>query len=153
MTPREPGRGARLAASALGIGRLPFAPGTWGSLAGCAAFLPLRPHATACWAALAAVTALAVWSSGVAARALRRRDPGEVVLDEMAGMGLALAASPGGTWPWAAGAFVLFRMFDILKPPPLRALERLPGGFGIVADDLGAALYAAGALWGVRLLA
>ncbi len=134
-----------MAAGVLGAGRVPRAPGTAGSVAGLLLFAPLRSTPWL-WPVLAATVALAVWSAGAVAASLRRRDPQLVVIDEVAGMGLTLALGPAGSWAWFAAAFALFRLFDILKPPPLRSLERLPGGWGIVADDLGAALYAAAAL-------
>lgn len=130
-----------------GVGRLPIAPGTWGSAAALVLLLPLRGAAPEAWATvLAALGAVAVWSAGAAAKTMRATDPGVVVIDEVFGMGLVMAALPAaGWWPPVAG-FLLFRVFDVLKPPPLRALERLPGGWGIVADDAGAGLYTVAAL-------
>jgi phosphatidylglycerophosphatase A len=69
------------------------------------------------------------------------KDPSHVVIDEMAGQMLTLIAAPV-RWKTLLMGFILFRCFDILKPPPLRALERLPDGIGIMLDDLGAGLYA-----------
>lgn len=144
---------ARLLATVGGLGDKLPAPGTTvGSLAGVALFaalvllghLPARPVAAA---GLAALLPLAVWACG--AEAVRRgvADPGPVVLDEVAGQWLALALltlpQPRGLRPHdLAASFLLFRLFDILKPWPIRLLERLPGGWGIVADDLGAGLAA-----------
>ncbi|NTV81952.1 MAG: phosphatidylglycerophosphatase A, partial [Candidatus Aminicenantes bacterium] len=71
-----------------------------------------------------------------------RPDPGRIVIDEVVGQLLALAFLPGA-WVPVAVAFALFRFFDIIKPWPIRRLERLPGGWGIMADDVGAGLAAA----------
>jgi phosphatidylglycerophosphatase A len=123
-----------------GIGDLPLAPGTWGSLAALAAWLPTRAAFPAlAWPLLAALAAVAVVTAHRAARLMGQRDPGRIVIDEAAGMALACAALPLEPAPWqAAAAFLLFRLFDVVKPWPLRRLERLPGGPGIVADDLAA---------------
>ena len=144
---------ARLLATVGGLGdRLP-APGTTvGSVAGAVLFgvLALRAPGAAA-AAGAAVTVLlvpvAVWACGAEARRRGVEDPGAVVLDEVAGQWLALTVlalfSPRPlTLPLLAGGFAAFRVFDVLKPWPVRALERLPGGVGIVADDLAAGLAA-----------
>ena len=144
---RPAGRGDRLAlaiATVGGIGYVPFAPGTFGSLPGLAAAWAaqawLGPWSAVPLAAVLAAVGIAV--SGRAARALGRPDPGPVVIDETAGQVLALAGAPASAAAYAAG-FVLFRAFDIIKPPPARRLERLSGGLGIVADDLAAGVYAA----------
>lgn len=131
-------------ATLFGLGSLPAAPGTWGSLGTLMIWAPLRaafPELE--WPGLAALTALAVYAAGAEAARVRGRDPGHVVVDEAAGMALTLVALPVAPSLLQLGCgFLLFRLFDVVKPPPLRALERLPGGFGIVADDLGAGLYA-----------
>jgi phosphatidylglycerophosphatase A len=120
---------------------MPFAPGTWASALTLLALRPFHaspivPVATAC-----VLFPLAVWSSGAYARTRGRRDPRECVVDEALGMAMVLAGAPGPGWPaWLAG-FALFRFFDVLKPPPLGALERLPRGWGISLDDVGAAAY------------
>ncbi len=131
------------------VGRLPVAPGTAGSLVALLAWLALAPPAGwVLWAVLAGIALLGVAAAGEAARVEGTADPQQVVIDEVVGMALALALAPGGL---AAGiaAFVAFRAFDIAKPFPAGRLERLPGGWGIVADDVAAGLYAAAA---VRLL-
>jgi phosphatidylglycerophosphatase A len=94
------------------------------------------------------LAALGVAAAGEAARDRRTADPPEVVIDEGIGMLLALALGPPGITA-ALLTFGAFRVFDIVKPYPVRHLERLPGGWGIVADDVAAALYAAAA---VRLI-
>ena len=90
-----------------------------------------------------AATAPAIWAAGVTARAVNQKDPGMVVVDEVLGQWIALAGARPLNWKIWLGAFVLFRLFDIWKPPPVRQLEALPGGTGIVADDVMAGVYAA----------
>jgi phosphatidylglycerophosphatase A len=91
--------------------------------------------------AIVVVVAAGVWSGGVAERHFGRTDPGQVVIDEVAGMLVTLFLNPVG-WLGAVVAFVLFRAADIVKPFPARRFERLPGGFGIMADDVMAGVYA-----------
>ena len=136
-------RAADLVASLGGIGLAPFAPGTAGSLAGCLALYPLRGSGAPLAAALLALFPAAVWSAGRIAARAGKKDPPRVVIDEAFGMGLVLAACPAGPEGLKSllAGFALFRAMDVLKPPPLRALERIPKGWGIVADDAGAALY------------
>jgi phosphatidylglycerophosphatase A len=139
----------------LGTGYLPIAPGTWGSAGACAVFLAVAFAAggrqvcvTGTMLSLAAAATLLCGLLGGKAEAdFGEKDPGQVTLDEWAGQAIALCWLPLGTgprgWAIAAGAaFAAFRAFDIVKPPPIRALERLPGGWGIVADDLLAGVYA-----------
>ena len=132
-------------ATAGGLGRLPAAPGTWGSLLGLGAgWLTLRVELPApLWLLLAVKFAACAWIAGVAERALDRHDAPEIVIDEVWGMAAVLVilpASAASAWSLLA-AFALFRAFDILKPPPLKMLARLPGGWGIMADDAGASAY------------
>lgn len=97
------------------------------------------------WATLAAAlvsTALGVAASAVVARECGKKDPSEVVLDEVAGQLIALLFAPGAHWNYVLASLILFRSFDILKPPPVRQLERLPGGWGIMMDDVAAGLLA-----------
>jgi phosphatidylglycerophosphatase A len=128
-------------ATAFGAGYMPKAPGTWGSAVGLLLWF-LLPAST--WAQLAAIALVVIagsWSAGVAERHFGRHDPGQVVIDEVAGMLITLFLNPAG-WLSAAGGFLLFRAADILKPFPARRLERLPGGLGIMADDVMAGIYA-----------
>jgi phosphatidylglycerophosphatase A len=118
------------------------APGTAGSLVGLALFwgvhhLSLPGQA----AATAAMFALGVAAAGHVARRMGVEDPGRVVTDEVAGMWVSLLGLPL-TGVTAAAAFVLFRIFDVFKPYPARDLERLPGGWGIMCDDVMAGIYA-----------
>lgn len=128
-----------------GCGYSPRGPGSVGSLG---ALLPAcllsayggwRPWEFAALAA--AITLPAIWAAGLVARESGRKDPQIVVIDEVAGQWLTLAGAPHLNWKTFLIAFVLFRMFDITKPAPLRQLEKLPGGTGIVADDLMAGVY------------
>jgi phosphatidylglycerophosphatase A len=92
-------------------------------------------------AAVLAGSAVAIWAAGVAAPVFGLKDPGQIVVDEMAGYLVTVALLPAG-WPTLVAGFLLFRLFDIVKPPPCRWAEGLPGGVGIVADDLLAGVYA-----------
>jgi phosphatidylglycerophosphatase A len=143
----------RLAASCFGLGRLPIAPGTWGSLPPVILFALLRYfHVSTAWvniimAALALVSSIiCVKCAPASIAATGNSDPSEVVADECAGQALtyifASALSGGTIWAATAGGFALFRVFDIVKPWPVRKLEKLPEGWGILADDLLAAVYA-----------
>ena len=122
-------------ATVFGIGRSPVAPGTLGSAVGLAisAILAVDPlyQTAGCVVAIA----LALWSAGPTARAMKQSDPSSIVIDEVAGMMVAAALLPV-TWRTYLLAFALFRLLDILKPPPLKQIQRLPGSWGIVLDDL-----------------
>lgn len=131
---------ARLLATVGFVGRLPHAPGTFGALVGLAAALLTRGLSPLTGIALfVGATALGTWAAHRYAAASGRKDPPEVVVDEACGMWLA-AFGAGAPAALLLGAFALFRALDIAKPPPIRQLERLPGGFGIMADDLAAGL-------------
>jgi len=142
---------AVLVASWFGCGYSPFAPGSVGSAAACLIALALAHYGG--WpqwrfVVLAAVLLPpAVWAARRMARATSNPDPPLVVVDEVLGQWVALAALPALRWRGALAAFLLFRFFDIVKPPPVRQAELLPGGWGIVADDLAAGCYAALVLW------
>jgi phosphatidylglycerophosphatase A len=140
-------KAAHLISTWFGCGYAPFGPGTAGSLAALAIAWLLVRYAGwhTMWLAPLAIagTGPAMWAAGVTARELQQKDPQRVVVDEVLGQWLALAAAgPLNCKSWTA-AFFLFRLFDIWKPPPVRQLERIPGGAGIVADDLMAGIYAA----------
>jgi len=145
--------------SAFGLGYLPVAPGTWGSAGAAAACWALR-QAPAPWSfAIVSVLFVLVLVGGIAlapaAEALYGgKDPGRFVLDEVAGQWLTcLALWAHGPLVGVGAAFVAFRVFDVAKPPPIRRIERLPGGWGVMLDDLAAAVYAALAVWLVGLAA
>ncbi len=133
-----------LVATGFGSGYLPWAPGTWGSLLAAVAAWPIAVHLG--WQGLL-VAALIAAIVGIPAtetyqHASRRLDPGEVVIDEVAGQWLALAACPLDPAWWLAG-FAAFRLFDILKPPPAGWIDReYKTPAGVMLDDLVAGLYA-----------
>ena len=130
-----------------GCGYSPAAPGTVGSAAAIAIALLIERYAawTPVWfgALAAAMSAPAMWAAGDTARQANVKDPQFVVVDEVVGQWLALAGARAWNWKSWLAAFALFRLFDIWKPWPVRQLESLPGGVGIVADDLMAGIYAA----------
>jgi phosphatidylglycerophosphatase A len=146
MTNRTGSRIANLVSTWFGCGYAPFAPGTAGSLAGVAIGMGLHElTGFAGWRflALAAVGSVpGIWAATRTARSLKVKDPGVVVVDEVLGQWIALAGASPLNWKSYAAAFVLFRLFDIWKPPPARQFESLPEGLGIVADDLMAGAYA-----------
>lgn len=126
-----------------GAGKSPVAPGTCGTLAALPIFLPLTGDLPLHAAVLAALTILAVPASGHRERLRGAKDPAEVVVDEAVGMGVALFAFPEEpAVPLMLAAFLLFRLFDVWKPFPAKAAQDLPGGWGIVADDVVAGIYA-----------
>jgi phosphatidylglycerophosphatase A len=130
---------ATLTATFFGIGRLPGGPGTWGSLAAVLIWFALARFVPA--ASQWVVLAVGIPEATSVARASGTKDPQFVVIDEVAGQWITLLFAPV-TWKTLAVGFILFRGFDIVKPPPVRQLERLPEGTGIVVDDVGAGIYA-----------
>ena len=147
---------AHFIALGFGAGRVPKSPGTAGSLVGVVLFLGLRDvlvtDSGSWWPYglfVALVAVVGTWAAHRSAQLLGRKDPNCIVIDEIAGMLLTLAYLPNG-WLWLLVAFVLFRVFDILKPWPVGfADRRVAGGFGIMLDDLLAGGYA---LAGVQVL-
>ena len=136
-------------------GRMPKAPGTWGSLAAAvlAPFLFLPLPFLARLAALLLLFPAGAWSAGRAEHVLGRKDPGHVVVDELWGQWIAILPLAAAEAYWIIPAFLLFRLFDIAKPWPVRASERwLPGGWGIMIDDGFAGLYAMIAVLACRAL-
>jgi phosphatidylglycerophosphatase A len=162
-------------ATAAGLGYLPKAPGTWGSLAGVALYvlvgwlasirsLPmmnmerdvnfwtsdLSPALVAIPAAII-VAVVGLWTSDLVSKYSSVKDPQFVVVDEVSGQQLTyLLGAVVGNWKYLLLGFILFRVFDIWKPFPARQAESLPGGWGIMADDWIAAIYAALGLWIAR---
>ena len=142
-------RWAWLVATFFGAGLLRPGPGTYGSVAavllwyGAAHLLHPSPAALAIGTAAAALiaTLVGIPAATIVARESGREDPGHVVIDEVAGQLIALIAIPPD-WQHAVLSLLLFRLFDILKPPPIRQLERLPAGTGIMLDDVAAGLLA-----------
>ena len=138
---------AALAIATFGVGYLPLIPGTFGSMVGVAIFL-LLVYWPLQLAFIAVIVPLGVWAASQTERLLGRKDPGKVVVDEVAGqmislLPLAFLAADGPWLVWVIVSFNLFRLFDIFKPYPARRFEALPGGFGIMADDLVAGIYGA----------
>jgi phosphatidylglycerophosphatase A len=134
-------RFAVLLATGGGAGYSPVAPGTAGSAVG------LIIYALSWWwaplwqiALVAVVSVVGIWVSGVAARHFGREDPGQVVIDEIAGQLVTLLLTGAGVGAAVAGFFI-FRVLDVIKPWPAGRFERLPGGLGIMADDLMAGIY------------
>lgn len=131
-------------------GKSPKMPGTAGSLLAALiapwCFYPLNFGFRV--GLLALLFVIGAWAGGRVARLRGREDPGEVVIDEVLGQWLAILWLPVLVWWQLALAFVLFRLFDILKPWPIRASEHwLPGGWGIMLDDVLAGLAAAAVIW------
>jgi phosphatidylglycerophosphatase A len=149
------------AAQGFGLGRIPWAPGTFGSLGGLLWFLILLGAGNLALFIVSTLAAIAfsVWACGFAEQVLRQKDPGSVVLDELTAMPVCflgwvwhLTAKNGSlpppdyffsarTWAVTVGIFVLFRLFDIAKPWPVRRSQSLSGGWGITIDDVLAAGY------------
>lgn len=130
-----------------GCGLIPIAPGTAASAA--AVLIAFALHARLGWppywfAILAAALLIpGIWAAGAVARRTGQEDPSLVVVDEVIGQWITIAGAAAlNSKSWIA-AFVLFRVFDVWKPPPVRQLEHLPGGTGIVADDVMAGIYGA----------
>jgi phosphatidylglycerophosphatase A len=158
-----------LAIATCGVGYLPLAPGTLGSLVGIGVYCMVRGAAMKVFfnvrpsrdynllnvyygvlafelAALVVITLVGIWAASRTERLSGRKDPGKVVIDEVAGQFIALLPVPyllEAAWWTAILAFILFRFFDIVKPYPARKLESLDSGLGIMADDIVAGAYAA----------
>jgi phosphatidylglycerophosphatase A len=128
-------------ATALGVGYVPVAPGTCGSAVGLLLWFVLPSSPLIQGTAIVVIFVMGSWSGSVAERHFGRSDPAHVVVDEVAGMLVTLFLVPVGGIG-VLGAFLLFRIADIVKPFPANRLERLPGGLGIMADDVMAGLYA-----------
>lgn len=139
---------ARLIATWFGAGDLPGAPGTWGSLAAlpCAAVLVVLGGQYLLAVGVLVAFFAGVWAGGKVAAWHRLKDPGLIVIDEVAGQWLALLPV-AYDWRFYPVAFVLFRFADITKPWPCNRLERAPGGVGIMADDMAAGVYAGILTW------
>lgn len=157
-----------LAIATCGVGYLPLAPGTWGSLLAVGIYLGLQSFVFAfvqAWARensvlllaptvifiaaelvlITLITLMGIWAGSRAEKLLGKKDPGKVVIDEVAGQLIALLPilpklQPG--WVSIIVAFVTFRLFDIVKPYPARRLEKLESGLGIMSDDIVAGAYA-----------
>lgn len=149
----------RLFLSCFGLGWLPVAPGTFGSLPAVIVFILACSFGAFPFTVSAIMAVLVLIGSFICVKFspaaitfTGKRDPGEVVADELAGQAMTFSfilfftnepESVGRIWSIAAAGFILFRLFDILKPWPIRRVEKLPAGWGILCDDLLAGLYAA----------
>ncbi len=156
-----------LAFATVGVGYFPIAPGTLGSLVGVAAYLSVwgwlygileanaargrlnllyifTPQLAVMLLLIFLVTLAGIWAASRAEKAVQKKDPSIVVIDEVAGQMIALLSGPFWihTWWSILSAFILFRLFDIWKPYPIRRLEALESGLGIMADDVLAGIYA-----------
>ena len=130
-------------ATGAGSGRLPLAPGTWGSAVGVLLWLAIgRFSLPMYWAMVGVLFVIGVAAAGAAEKIVDQGDPGLVVIDEIVGQLITLAAAPYHPAAALAG-FALFRLFDILKPFPVGWIDRhLHGGLGVMLDDVAAGLYA-----------
>lgn len=130
-----------------GCGYFPWGPGTAGSVAAVGIVALLHFYFEAGRVAISilflALLAPAIWASSETERVVRQKDPGIVVIDEVLGQWLTLLGAVALSWKSLAAGFLLFRIFDIWKPWPVRWFEKLPEGAGIVADDLAAGVYGA----------
>lgn len=143
-----------LTSTFFGVGLLPGAPGTWASLAALPIgwYLMLYSGPLAVAAAGLALFFIGIGPSGIYERRTSANDPGAVVIDEVAAQLLVLAAAPQ-SWNYFIAGFILFRLADILKPWPVSWADRhIKGGFGIMLDDILAAVYAGVMLYGIRML-
>jgi len=127
-------------ATGAGVGYLPGAPGTYGTLLAVAIyyFLPKSPVKYLLF--LIGAILIGIFTASQAERHFQKTDPSQVIIDEMAGFWLTMWAQPA-TWLNVILGFILFRFFDIVKPFPLRHIERIKGGMGIMLDDLLAGVY------------
>lgn len=142
-------------ATGCGVGYIRVAPGTFGSVLGLLVWAIVPRTALGQGFSIAILSLVGVWSATRAEKHFNRTDPGAIVIDEVAGMLVSLF-SIAPVWSSVVTAFLAFRFFDVLKPYPAGRLERLPGGLGIMADDLMAGVYANVAtrlaFWLVRLV-
>lgn len=148
-------------AQGFGVGRIPVAPGTFGSLVGLLWFALLLLTGNIWLFAIGTIlgVALSVWACGVGENILRQKDPGSIVLDEIAAIPICFSGWIGillmthgalptpayffsrDNWPLTLGVFALFRFFDVLKPWPVKQSQSLSGGWGVTVDDVLAAVY------------
>jgi phosphatidylglycerophosphatase A len=140
-------------ATVAGAGYFPVAPGTVGSavavlLVAVLDTIPLTRvgHVALLALLVALIFFLGVWAAGQSEKFFGRTDPGHVVIDEVAGQMVAFLLVPHASWKLLLAGFALFRFFDVTKPFPAGRAERLPGGWGIMVDDVIAGAYALGAL-------
>jgi phosphatidylglycerophosphatase A len=122
-------------------GRLPVAPGTAGTLAGVLLYLLMKGFSPGIYFVVCLLLfVLGTWVAGRAEKALGRTDHPSIVIDEIAGYMVSMFMVPPA-WGFLVAGFFLFRIFDIVKPYPLRRLEEIRGGLGVMLDDIGAGIY------------
>ena len=138
----------RFAATFFYLGKLPFAPGTWGSLGALLLWLLLPISFSIHLSVIVFLFVLGVYSSNKMAKYLNDHDPSEVVIDEAVGMGISLFMLPHSFGLYLL-AFVLFRIFDVLKPSFIYRVQDLPGGWGIMLDDVLAGLFTLAIVHGI----
>ncbi len=126
-----------------GVGYSPIAPGTAGTIAAIPFFLLLSLLPLSVYLpCVLGIGLVACWAAGEAERIFQEQDSKRIVIDEAVGFFITMTALPR-SWPYLIGGFCLFRCFDILKPPPIRLIERkVKGGYGVVLDDVLAGIYA-----------
>ena len=138
----------RFAATFFYLGKLPFAPGTWGSLGALLLWLLLPISFSIHLSVIVFLFVLGVYSSNKMAKYMDDHDPSEVVIDEAVGMGISLFMLPQSFGLYLL-AFVLFRIFDVLKPSFIYRVQDLPGGWGIMLDDVLAGLFTLAIVHGI----
>jgi phosphatidylglycerophosphatase A len=135
-----------------GCGMVPKAPGTMGSIGAIPLYLlAARAGREGVAAAALAVTAVGIWAASAVARDLGKKDPQIVVVDEVAGVLITMLPMAHVSWRAVLVGFMLFRLFDVTKPWPIRRFESLPGGWGIVMDDVVAGVFGACVMVGLRV--
>ena len=133
---------AKLIATFLYVGHLPYAPGTFGTLAAVPLFYLISGLPVYLYLLITLVViGVSVWASTIAEGIYDKSDPGQIVADEVSGYLVTMILIPPTVTNIVIG-FFLFRLFDIIKPPPVRSFESLPGGWGVVIDDVAAGVYA-----------
>ena len=138
----------RIAATFFYLGKLPIAPGTWGSMGALILWFFLPVTASVHFSVILLLFVLGVYSSHKVAKYMQVHDPSEVVIDEAVGMGISLFMLPHDLGLYVT-AFLLFRLFDILKPSFIYQVQNLPGGWGIMLDDVIAGIFTLGIVTGI----
>ena len=141
----------RFVATFFYLGKLPFAPGSWGSLGALLLWLLLPVIFSVQLSVIIILFVLGVYSSSRMAKYLDDHDPSEVVIDEVVGMGISLFMLPHNFWLYLL-SFILFRVFDILKPSFISRIQNLPGGWGIMLDDVLAGLLTFTIVKGITII-
>lgn len=144
---------ARLIATAGGAGYSPFAPGTCGTAVAVPLVWALSSVPLVGFVAITVVvTVVGIWAASVSDAFWGTHDSGRIVIDEVAGYMVTVLFVARDDWAFLLLGFILFRLFDIVKPPPVRWLDKnLPGGTGVVIDDIGAGIYGCAAMYGLSL--